>query len=142
MLQIESNYPHTLAQWFYIVLAWFLGNGVAAAILTLWLKRKHGPAEVEKLRAEARSIEVRDDIAIGDSVLKLVKEVAIATVEAERLRDQCEHWQRKAGDLQQQLDLLVIEVDSADYQMRKQMNFIKAIDKESEYLKLDQPKSE
>lgn len=139
MFQPESpNYPHTLAQWLYIAIAAFLASG--GTWIGLLFKRKHGPAEVRKITAEARSIEIRDDIAIGDSVLKLVKEVAVATVEVERLRDERDHWERKSMDLQKQLDLLTIEANSVDHQMRRQMNFIKAIGKEEDYLKLDEPK--
>lgn len=138
MLQLESsNYPHTLMQWLYTLLALFLGSGWGVAA---WQRRKHGPVEVRKMAAEARSIEIRDEIAIGDSVLKLVKEVAVATIEVERLRDERDHWERKAEGLQEQLDMLTIEVNSADHQMRKQMSFIKAIGREKEYLALDQPK--
>lgn len=148
MFQHESpSYPHTLAQWFYIVVAWFLGNGVAAAILTLWQKRKHGPAEVRKLDAEARSIEIRDDIAIGDFVLKLTKDVAVAAIEAERLRDERNHWELKAFDLQVELKesraenaQLMTQASLDNYQIRRQMAFIEMENLKEKYLATDRPK--
>ena len=115
MLQDQSsNYPHTLAQWFYIVLAWFIGSGGAAALLTLWQKRRHGPAEVRKLEAETRSIIVRDDIALGETVSRLIKEVAQAALEAEerrqewlleqeQMRAKILFWRNKAEELDGQL---------------------------------------
>lgn len=111
MLQLESsNYPHTLAQWLYILLATFLGGGGVGAWLTAWFRRKHGPAEVRKIDAETRSISIRDDIALGDSVTRLIREVAQATVDAEQrrvdwlqreeeLRTQIRFWRNKAEEL-------------------------------------------
>lgn len=110
-MQPESpNYPHTLAQWLYIVLAWFIGTGGAAAWLSGWFRRKHGPAEVRKIDAETRSITIRDDIALGDSVTRLIREVAQAAVDAEQrrvdwlqreeeLRTQIRFWRNKAEEL-------------------------------------------
>ncbi len=87
MLQPDaSNYPHTLAQWLYIAIAAFLASG--GTWLGLWSKRKHGPAEVRKINAEARSIEIRDELAISDTVVRLSKEVAEARVEADHRREE------------------------------------------------------
>lgn len=117
MLQLESsNYPHTLAQWLYILLATFLGGGGVGAWLTAWFRRRHGPAEVRKIHAEARQIEVRSDIDLGDSVLKLIKEVSTAKIEAERLRDERNHWELKSFDLQ----LEVKDLQSENAQMQTQ----------------------
>lgn len=101
MLQFESpNYPHTLAQWLYILLATFLGGGGLGAWLTAWVRRNHGPAEVRKIDAETRSIIVRDDIALGDSVARLIKEVAQAAIEADERRDA---WLRREEELRTQI---------------------------------------
>lgn len=109
MLQFESpSYPHTLAQWLYVAVAAFLASGTTW--LGLWTRRKHGPAEVRKIDAEVRSITIRDDIALGDSVTRLIKEVAQATVDAEQrrmdwlqreeeLRTQIRFWRNKAEEL-------------------------------------------
>ena len=101
MLQTESpNFPHTLAQWLYLLVATFLGGGGLGAWLTAWYRRKHGPAEVRKLDAETRSIIIRDDIALGDSVSRLIKEVAQAAVDAEERRDS---WERREEELRTQI---------------------------------------
>lgn len=101
MLQPESpSYPHTLAQWLYIVLAWFLGAGGAAAWYTEWRRRKHGPAEVRKIDAETRSIIIRDDIALGDSVGRLIKEVSQAAQDAEQRR---QNWLLQEEQLRSQI---------------------------------------
>lgn len=117
MLQPDSSsYPHTLAQWLYILIATFLGGGGLGAWLTAWLRRKHGPAEVRKIDAETRSLIVRDDIALGESVSRLIREVAQTTLDAEnrrqewllqeeQLRARVIFWREKA----EELDGLLIE---------------------------------
>lgn len=77
----------------------FAAGGGFGAWLTAWLRRKHGPAEVRKIDAETRSIIIRDDIALGDSVSRLIKEIAEAALDAERRRQEWlleqEQWQAK-----------------------------------------------
>lgn len=129
MLQPESpNYPHTLAQWLYILLATFVGGGGLGAWLSAWFRRKHGPAEVRKIDAEARSITIRDDIALGDSVTRLIKEISQATVDAEQrrmgwlqreeeLRSQIRFWRNKA----EELDGNLIDACDANVQLNARM---------------------
>lgn len=113
-MQHETLIPQTLAQWLYTLLAVFLGGGGLGAWLTAWLRRKHGPAEVRKIDAETRSIIIRDDIALGDSVSRLIKEVAQAALDAEQRRQewllQAEQmhakilfWRNKAEELDGEL---------------------------------------
>lgn len=82
--------------------------------MTAWLRRKHGPAEVRKIDAETRSIIVRDDIALGESVSRLIREVAQAATDAEnrrqdwllreeQLRAQVLFWRNKAEELDGQV---------------------------------------
>lgn len=159
MFQNESpSYPHTLAQWFYIVLAWFLGSGVAVSILTLWQKRKHGPAEVRKLDAETRSIIVRDDIALGESVSRLIKEVAQATLDAEerrqewllqeeQLRGKILFWRNKTeeidgelADSRQAFGLAETRLKLQEYQIKKLKSLLDYHN--ISYAELDQPKKQ
>lgn len=161
MLQPETpNYPHTLAQWLYIVVAWFLGTGAATTVLTLWQKRRHGPAEVRKMEAETRSIVVRDDIALGETVTRLIKEVAQAAREAEerrqqwllqeeQLRAKVLFWRSKAEELDGKLTdsreanaVLRTQAKLDNYQIRKQMNFIEMRNLKDAYLALDKPRDE
>lgn len=130
MLQFESpSYPHTLAQWLYVVVAAFLASGTTW--LGLWTKRRHGPAEVRKIDAETRSILVRDDIALGDSVTRLIKEVSQAALDAEQrrqewllredqMRGQIIFWRNKCEELDGEL------IDSRDanaqYEIRAKLN--------------------
>ena len=155
MLQPETpSYPHTLAQWLYVAVAAFLASG--GTWLTLWSKRKHGPAEVRKIHAEARSIEIRDELAVGDTVVKLVREVAQATVDAERrreeflrredeMRTQIVFWRNKCeemdGELAEKLDEIAqfeTRAKLQEYQIKK----LKAIldFKNISYAELDEPR--
>lgn len=156
MLQFESpSYPHTLAQWLYVVVAAFLASGTTW--LGLWTRRKHGPAEVRKIDAEARSITIRDDIALGDSVTRLIKEVAQATVDAEQrrldwlqreeeLRTQIRFWRNKAEELDGQAIELREENDQHETRARLHEHQIKKLKAllnyhSISYAELDQPKS-
>lgn len=90
--------PHSIAQVLWLVLASSLGW------IGGWItRRKREPHEIQKLRAEARQIDTNTDIAAGDSILKLAKEIAENTVKMERLRDQRDHWQRQAGELKERV---------------------------------------
>lgn len=101
MFQPDPQSFLTLSQVLYLLLAGFIGS--AATLLALWQRRKHGPAEVRKLDAEARSIAIRDDLAVGDSVLKLIKEVSHATAEARELCKERDEWERRAEVFLEQL---------------------------------------
>lgn len=158
MLQFESpSYPHTLAQWLYVVVAAFLASGTTW--LGLWTKRRHGPAEVRKIDAETRSILVRDDIALGDSVTRLIKEVSQAALDAEQrrqehllredqLRTQILFWRNKSEELDGQLAdaqetvwRLEGQATLDNHHIRKQAAFIEARGLKDAYIALDTPKS-
>lgn len=102
MLQPDPPFL-TLSQGVYLLLAGFLGGGGIAAWVVLWQRRKHGPAEVRKLDAETRSIVVRDDLAVGDTIVKLIKEVSQAASEVRQIRIEREEWERRAEQLLEQL---------------------------------------
>lgn len=128
-MQLDSI-PRDLTTLLYVVIATSLGwvGG--------WItRRKREPAEIAKLSAETRQIEVNTDVS-------LIQAATIAITKAERLQDERDHWERKAGSLQRDLDLANIDVASMDIQMRKQMHFIELKNMKEEYLKLDQPKPE
>lgn len=91
----------TLSQILYLLLAGFIGSAVT--LIGLWQRRKHGPAEVGKLEAETRSIAVRDDLAVGDMVVKLIKEISQATSEVREIRKERDEWERRAEQLLEQL---------------------------------------
>ena len=92
---------------------------VAGTLTGVWFKRKREPAEVAKIEAETRQIEVGTD-------LQLIREVTKAITKAERMKEERDHWERKADDLQKQVDLKDIEISSMDTQMRRMDGFIKA----------------
>lgn len=103
MFQPDAPPFLTLSQGVYLLIAGFLSGGGIAAWVVLWQRRKHGPAEVKKLEAEARSIAVRDDLAVGDTVIKLIKEVSQATGEVRQMREERNEWERRAEQLLEDL---------------------------------------
>lgn len=116
-MQLETPaYPHTLAQWAWILVA--SAFGYAASLLEKWINKKRSPAEERKTDAEARQVEVATD-------LSLMQAASEALTRACRMQDERDHWQRKADSLQRQVELLNIEIESMDSQMRRQEGFIK-----------------
>lgn len=109
-----SIFPHNLAQWFSVVLASILGivGGWAA-------RRKREPVELAKIEAETRQIHVTTDVSLMQAATEALNKAC-------RLQDERDHWERKAESLQKQVDLLQIEVNAADEQMRRMDGFIKA----------------
>lgn len=103
MLQFDPPSTLTLAQVLYVVLAGFLAGGGIVAWVTVWQRRKHGPAEVRKLDAEARSIVLRDDLAVGATLAGLIKDVAQATAELREMRKERIEWERRAEKILEQL---------------------------------------
>lgn len=92
MLQESPVIPHTLAEILRLLLATSLGTAGG------WLAhRRRESAETNKLNAEARSIDAA-------TYLSLINEAAEALTKANRVIDQCSHWERKAAALQLELD--------------------------------------
>jgi hypothetical protein len=101
MLQDSSTIPHYISQNWPAV-AGFIA--IAGWVAGWFSRRKREPVELEKLRAEARhltatarSIEMATDRSLIDAA-------AEALTKANRVIDQCSHWERKAVALQVELD--------------------------------------
>lgn len=78
-----------------------------------WIaRRKKEPAEIAKLRAEARSIDVSTD-------LSLMKAASEALTNSLRVVDQRDHWQRKAAELLRQVNDLEADAHLGDLQLKK-----------------------
>jgi hypothetical protein len=92
-MQLESPaIPHSLLQVLWLVLASSLGW------IGGWLtRRRREPAEIAKLNAETRQVSVSTDVS-------LIQAATQAIAGAERLRSQCEHWERKATDVMLDLE--------------------------------------
>lgn len=119
----SSPFPHLLPLLSHAATAIL---AVTTTLLASWLGRKKQDAEVGKLTAETRHLEVSTDLAINDAVLESARVVAQLVIDAERLRDRSEHWERKAVAEQRRADLLQLEVNSMDLQMRKLDGYVKA----------------
>lgn len=90
-----SPIPHTLAQWFGLALATILG------MLSGWLaRRKREPHEIEKLRAETKSIHVTAETAEINLGRELMREMQAVVDKAETRREQ---WHLKEEQMRNQI---------------------------------------
>ena len=101
MLQDSSTIPHYISQnWpavagFFALIGWVIG----------WFsRRKREPVELEKLRAEARHLTASARSLEAATDRTLIDAAADALTKANRVIDQCSHWERKATALQLELD--------------------------------------
>lgn len=119
----SSPFPHLLSLLSHATTAIL---AVFTTLIAGWLGRKKQTAEVGKLAAETRHLEVTTDLAINDAVLESARMVAQMVIDAERLRSERDHWEYKAGVEKRRADLLEIEVGTMDLQMRKLDGYVKA----------------
>lgn len=90
-----SPIPHTIAQWFGLVLATLL------AALGGWLaRRKREPHEIEKLRAETKSIHITAENAQVGVGLEVLREMQTLTEKVEARR---EEWHLKEEQMRNQI---------------------------------------
>ena len=105
-----------------------------------WFKdRKRQPHEIAKINAETRKLNTETDVS-------LIQAATTAITKAERLQQQCDHWQLKAFDNDVQLKEARAEIAQMttqarldNYQIRRQMAFIEMKNLKKEYLALDAP---
>lgn len=91
----SSPIPHTLAQWFGLALATVL------AALGGWIaRRKREPHEIDKLRAETKSIHVTAENAEINLGRELMREMQAVVDKAETRREQ---WHLKEEEMRTQI---------------------------------------
>lgn len=103
-------------------------------------RRKREPHEVAKLQAETRQINVGTDVS-------LIQAATTAITKAERLQQQCDHWELKSFDLEVELKEARAEIGQLttqsrldNYQIRRMMAFIEMKNLKDEYVEMDHPK--
>lgn len=90
-----SPIPHTLAQWFGLVLATLL-----AAFGGWFARRKREPHEIDKLRAETKSIHITAENAQVGVGLEALREMQTLIEKAESRR---EEWHLKEEQMRSQI---------------------------------------
>lgn len=97
----------TLPQWaqttLQVVASVFAGVGLDR-IYNTWLNRKKPAAEINVTEATATEIRVRASASAGEAVIRMLDRLDGAQVTIDRLRDERDHWERKAGDLQRRME--------------------------------------
>lgn len=101
-MQTTPIIPHTLREWVYISVTAFLA--FLASFLPKLFRPRQSHAEEVKTSTEAAVI-------ASDQVLKLLKEIAYATENIERLRSQRDFWQGRAATEKARADLAEHELD-------------------------------
>lgn len=86
--------------------------GLLAAGASYLFGRRQSNANAEKTKAETRQINAEAVNAETETLqtqaqvmVAMIKEAGVQALRAERLRDERDHWERKAGELQNELDL-------------------------------------
>lgn len=148
---------HSLAQVLWLLLASSLGW--TGAELRSWLaRRKREPVELDKVRAETRSIHTSSDIAPLGITLETFRELQAVIQKAEtrreewhlkeeQMRGQILFWRSKAEeldgdliDLREEIDHLKSQLKLNDYQLKRQMHFIEMKNLKDDYIALDTPR--
>lgn len=123
-MQQGTASPHSLLEFVYYALVALIASG--STYLFPKLRRKKTEADIDKVAAEARQIDLSGMTQGGDLMLGLMKQAAIAMADVERLKVQKEFWQAKAqavemerNDLQTRNELQEIELGMRDSDIRK-----------------------
>lgn len=124
--------PHSLAQVLWLVLASSLGWAGSEA--RSWLgRRKREPVELAKLTAETRQISISTDVT-------LIQAATEALSQACRLRDEREHWERKADSLQLQVDQSETQARMDNLQIRQLKGALDVLTSILDEKKIDYPR--
>lgn len=86
--------------------------GILAGVGGWFARRKREPAEIAKLKAEARNIDVTTD-------LSLMKAASDALTNSLRMVEQRDHWQRKAAALLKEVKDYEDQARFNDLQLKK-----------------------
>jgi hypothetical protein len=104
-----TPFPHTWAEWIRLLIAAFLG--FSTTLLPALFRRKQSAAETEKTKAETQHIQLTDEIAKGELLLKLMQAGAQAVDDVARLRKERDFWEGKAEAERSRADLAEHELD-------------------------------
>jgi hypothetical protein len=109
MYQGATTSPHSWLELVYLIAVAILASG--STYLFPKLKRKQTEADIHKIDAETRQIDLSSMSSGGDLMLGLMKQAAIAMADVERLRAQKEFWQAKAEASETECELLRLQLD-------------------------------
>lgn len=96
----SPTWPQTL----FGLLASFVTGATIVKLINVWLNRRKPAAEVHLTEATTTEIKVRAGSAAGDAIIKMMDRLDGAQATIDRLREQRDHWERKATDLMLDLE--------------------------------------
>jgi hypothetical protein len=117
MQQFPDSYPHSWPSFIWWAIASFAAGGGIAGLVTVYLNRRKPTAEVRKIEAETESLELGYDAARFDLVDRMMGRLDEAHDSIERLR-------RERNGLRDLTEKQRIELEMADYQLKRMSAFI------------------
>jgi chromosome segregation ATPase len=123
-MQLDTLIPQTPAQWFGLFVATLL-----AAFSGWWARRKREPVELEKLRAETKSIHITAENAQVGVGLEAFREMQAVILKAEQRR---EEWHLKEEQMRSQILFWRNSAEEIDGKLADAQETIWRIEKENE----------
>lgn len=105
-MQNQFPIPHSLADWFWLILASFFTIGGSAGFWS-WLQSR------KKVKAESRNLDIQSTVSYGDAVLRYIDRLSNAQATIDNLHHELAEWKSKAGDR----DTIVAERDLLQHQL-------------------------
>lgn len=97
----------TSPAWLQSALGWiasFVAGGTIFKLIDVWLNRKKPAAELQVTQATANEIKVRSHSTAGDALARMMDRLDQAQSTIDRLRGERDQWERKATDLNLDLE--------------------------------------
>lgn len=120
-MQNQLPIPHSLADWFWFILASFFTIGGSAGFWAWLQNRKKIKAEAREHEARSRNLDVQSTVSAGDVVLRYIDRLSNSEATIIVLKQELADWKDKAEDreaIAAERDLLQHQLTSAKIEAR------------------------
>lgn len=108
-MQTPTQTPHGILEYVPYAITSLLAIGGSA--LGYLFGRRQSNANVRKTEAEARRIDAETLQTQSAVMVNLIKEAGIQALQAERMREERNHWEQKAGVWEERCKILEKQMD-------------------------------